>query len=232
MKKNYVINFACALLAVILLAVGIGVFMTNVKAPKAAASLGNTDISSVEILDYYYGEFCIVDVYSYTGVSQDAIEELHCYALIKDKYGNDQAVSLTVTKDDAPFEEIRLYASSPNGAIGDVVVKCYAKARNLKTWSDTLLDYYNELTKEYADIVGITVSTPIDFGYYCDAAEPFAELQKAEHNGPRIASAICTAIGGMLLFAAFLIPGIESYATAKSEFTPLTNNEEEASDDE
>ena len=37
------------------------------------------------------------------------------------------------------------YANDPEGDVGDCVIECYAKARSLKAWSPTLLEYFDEM---------------------------------------------------------------------------------------
>ena len=133
MKRNYVINFCCALLALILLICGAGVFFVNVKAPKAAQALESMDITKTEPLEYYTAEFLIVDIYSYYGDSIQRSTEYFCYALVKDKYNNTQAVSLSITDKDSLFMAVKGYACNEQAEIGDLIIECAAKAQNMAT---------------------------------------------------------------------------------------------------
>lgn len=233
-KRNYVLNFCCGLFAIILVITGIGVFATNIKAPAAAITLSECDLTKLEMLEYYYGEFCIVDAYSFSGDNAEDPDEYYCYALVNDKFGNMQAVSFSLDKNDTPFAAVHRYVNDPEAEVGSCVIKCYTKARRIKNMSSYLLGYFNEFTKEFGEVSGITVSIPTDLEYFCGPTASFDSLRRDQLRTPRIASAICTVIGGLLAVAAFLIPGIKTYSAVPKEEGPAqaentaedgTNNE-------
>ncbi|MBQ7010837.1 MAG: hypothetical protein IJN63_03945 [Clostridia bacterium] len=220
MKRNYILNYLCGLFAVILLFVGVGVFVINLKAPADPIILADADFTKIEALDYCFGEFCIVDAYSYTGSSQEDAEEYFCYAIALDKYGNTQAISFSIDKDDNAFNAVKQYANDPEGDVGDCVIECYAKARSLKAWSPTLLEYFDEIVTGYSEESGISVYIPLDFEFICGPLTDFAEMRREQMQVPRIAATVCTVIGGLLAVAAFLIPGIKTYSAVPKEEGP------------
>ncbi len=208
MKKNYVINYACALLALILLICGVGVFFINVKAPKAAQPLESTDITKTEPLEYYNAEFLIVDVYSYFGDSVQHSTEYFCYALVKDKYNNTQAVSLSITDKDSLFMAVKEYACNEQAEIGDLIIECAAKAQRISAYPDYINRWYGESGAAYNEMIGISSSIPMNFEFFSES-DDFIETRKADQKIMLVIAMLCTVIGAIFAFAAFLVPGIK-----------------------
>jgi hypothetical protein len=207
-KRNYVINFCCALLALILLICGAGVFFTNVKAPKAAQALESMDITKTEPLEYYTAEFLIVDIYSYYGDSIQRSTEYFCYALVKDKYNNTQAVSLSITDKDSLFMAVKGYACNEQAEIGDLIIECAAKAQKISAYPDYINRWYSESGATYNEMIGISTSIPMNFEFFSES-DDFIETRKADQKAMLMIAMICTLIGAVFAFAAFLIPGIK-----------------------
>ncbi len=238
MKKNYVINYACALLALILLIIGAGVFLINIKAPADAKSLEGMDITKAEPIEYYSAEFLIVDIYAYYGDSVLHSSEYFCYALVKDKYNNTQAVSLSITEKDSLFKDVKEYACNEEAEIGDLVIECAAKAQKISAYPDYINKWYGESAETYNEMIGISSSIPTNFEFF-SSVKDFVEMRKAGQKAMLITSMICTVIGAAFALAAFLVPGIkvnkaprltmlqsDEAADKTTETTEITENNE------
>lgn len=209
MKRNYVINYFLGLLALIFIFIGAGVFFMNVKAPAAASPLESIDITTVEPLEYYSGEFLIVDSYAYMGEALEEATNLFCYALVRDMYGNTQAVSISLTESDDNFETVKNYICNDEAEIGDCIIACYAQAKNISVYPDEVHNWYAESWEVYNPMLGISTGIQKNFEVYCDAAHDFVSLRKGEQRIPQIIALCCTVVGAVFAFAAFLVPGIK-----------------------
>lgn len=214
MKRNYVINYFCGLLALILIIIGAGVFFINIKAPANAAALEDMDISSAEPLEYYSAEFLIVDIYAYYGETEEEATALFCYALARDKDGSSKAVSLSIRVTDIAFAQVKDYALNEEAEIGDCIISGYARAQRITSLSYEIYGWYEESAQTYAEILGGLQSIPMNFEIYCDRTQDFIALRKADQRTPLITALVCTVIGAAFAFAAFLVPGLKPHGYA------------------
>ena len=211
MKRNYVINYCCALLALILIVCGVGVFFINIKAPKAAQPISETELSDIEPLEYYRAEFLIVDIYAYYGDSIEDAKAYFCYALVKDKHGNTNAVSISTAKVDSIFEAVKEYACDEEAQIGDLVIECAAKAQRTSAYASYIDEWYKEGAETYNEMLGVLTTASMNYEFVSEPDE-FIAVRKAELKVMLIISMICTAVGAVFAFAAFLIPGIKKHS--------------------
>ncbi len=229
MKRNYIVNYACGLLALILLIIGAGVFIINVKAPSTAQPLEGMDITKTEPLEYYNAEFLIVDIYSYFGDSVQHSSEYFCYALVKDKYNNTQAVSLSITERDSLFIDVKEYACNEEAEIGDLIIECAVKAQRISAYPDYIDRWYRESGEVYNEMIGISSSIPMNFEFF-SASDEFIDMRKAEQKIMLVLSMICTVVGFLFALAAFLIPGIKVYTGPRLTMLPSDDTADKAAE--
>ncbi|MBQ2733873.1 MAG: hypothetical protein IJF74_06925 [Clostridia bacterium] len=211
MKRNYVINYFCGLLAFILLAIGIGLFFTNIQAPKSAEPLEDKELSEIEALEYYTAELLIVDIYAYYGDSTEEASAYFCYALINDKHGNSNAVSFSTRVNDSAFEAVKEYACKEEAQIGDLVITCAVKTQRLTAFADYIDQWYRDAAETYNDMLGALATASVNCEFFSDA-DAFVDTRKADLKVMLVSSMICTAIGAVFAFATFLVPGIKPHA--------------------
>ena len=230
MKRIYIINIFCGLLALIFLLCGVGVFLLNIVAPTPAEALESIDITEAEPLEYYVGNFLIVDVFAYTGDSVEEAEDFFCYALANDKYGNTQAVSISLTSEDVLFAKIKEYACNEEAEIGDLIIECAVRARKISSYPDYISEWYGESADMYNEMLGISANLPLNFSVFSEP-DDFIEARKAAKRAPLITSTACTAVGFALAFAAFLIPGLTIGKAAEPTALPAEAETEKFSDE-
>ena len=225
MKRIYIINYLCGLLALIFLLCGVGVFLLNIGAPTPAQALEGIDITEAEPLEYYTGEFLIVDIFAYTGDTVEEAEDFFCYALVKDKYGNTQAVSFSLTSEDVFFDKVKEYACNEEAEIGDLIIECAVRARKISSYPDYINEWYGESADVYNEMIGISTNLPLNFSVFSEPND-FIEARKADKRVPLITSTVCTVVGFAFAFAAFLIPGLTIGNAAEPTALPAEDEAE------